>query len=191
MDLPRPAGKEKVAYSGRIFKIVRQPMKIGGKIIEFEKARRSPGTRLIVIKDDKILVIKEYRIELKDYDYRMPGGKVFDTLEEYQAALDNGLDIGKAAIKAAKKECLEEAGIIAKDIDHHCTTKAGATVEWDLYYFIVRDFDVTGQSLEEGEIIETEWKNLEEIKKMCLNNSIKEDRTVGVLLRFLEVYRNN
>jgi len=31
----------------------------------------------------KILLSREYRSELDRYDYRLPGGKVFDTLAEY------------------------------------------------------------------------------------------------------------
>ncbi len=43
----------------------------------FETAVRSPGVRLIIVKDNQMLITKEFRGELDDYDYRLPGGKVF------------------------------------------------------------------------------------------------------------------
>jgi hypothetical protein len=38
-------------------------------------------------------------------DYRLPGGKVFDTLKEYNEHKD---DIEKYALLSAKRECEEE-----------------------------------------------------------------------------------
>jgi len=52
-----------------------------------EFARRSPGTRLIIEKGDKIILSREFRHELGSYDYRLPGGKVYDSLDEYNKAL--------------------------------------------------------------------------------------------------------
>jgi len=180
-----PTGKEVIIYKGSLFEIVRKTFKIRNKEVVFEIARRPPGTRLIIIKNKKMLLSKEFRVELNDYDYRLPGGKVFNTLEEYKNALSNK-DILPFAIKAAKKECSEEVGIIANDLRHFQTAKAGANVEWDLFYFIVDNFKKSKkQKLETGEVIYPKWKNFKEVKEMCLNNKIKEDRTVGVLLKFL------
>jgi len=60
-------------------------------------------------------------------------------------------------------------------------------VERDLYYFIVDQFTANeqGQELEADEDITIERKTREEVKKLCLSGAIKEDRTVGVLLRLL------
>ena len=42
-----------------------------------------------------------------------------------------------------------------------------------------------GQELEEGEDITVERKTREEVKELCLQGEIREERTVGVLFRFL------
>lgn len=185
MNIPDSSGKEEVLFESRIFEIVNQPMKIGKEIKKWEFARRSPGTRLIIVKNKKLLLTKEFRSELKDYDYRLPGGKVFDTLKEYKEALEKKKDILKCATEAAKKECLEETGLKVKNIRYFQTAIAGATVVWDLFYFIVDDFEESSKKSEDGEVIFPEWKTFEDAKKMCLENKIKEDRSVGVLLRFL------
>lgn len=178
------SGPEKIIYEGKIFQVVEQPMTYNGHNKTFELARRSPGTRLIIIKDNRILITKEFRSEHGKTDYRLPGGKVFDSLEEYKKYLND--DLLPFAEIAAKKECLEETGLIPKNIKHFSTSKAGATIEWDLYYFIVDDFEINleGQRLETGEDIEIEWKTFEEVKKLCTQGLINEDRTIGVLFKF-------
>ena len=181
----KPIGKEQILFEGKTFEIINQPFKAGGKLKNLEIARRSPGVRLIILKNNKILLTKEYRVELKNYDYRLPGGKVFDTLEEYKKALKSKTDILKFAIEAAKKECLEETGLIVKKIKHYHTSHAGQTIVWDLFYFIVYDFEKSRQNLEFGEVIHPEWKTFDEVKDFCFNNKIKEDRSVGILLKFL------
>lgn len=143
--------------------------------------------RLIIVKDNRMLLIKEYRYELNDYDYRLPGGKVFDSLKEYKNALKINIDINKCAIKAAKKECIEETGLIAKKIKFLRKANAGLTVFWDLLYFIVDKFsrNQNGQELEYAEEIYPEWKTFDEVKKLCLNDKIKEYRGVGVILSYI------
>ena len=149
---------------------------------------RAGGKRGIIVKDNSILITKEYRTELDDYDYRLPGGKVFDTLEDYKNAIKNDSDLLECAIHAAKKECIEETGLIADQLDLFKISKAGATVEWDLYYFITYNpvENENGQMLEAGEIIKPDWYSFEEVRQLCLDGKIKEDRTLGVLLTFLE-----
>ena len=193
MDVPKVAGDEKIVYSGRIFEILKQPMKIGAKVVDFEIVRRSPGVRLLVVRDGNILLVKEFRAEHEGFDYRLPGGKVFDSLKDYKKTLDGGKDILKYAVEAARKECLEETGISVKMIEHVHTARCGASVSWDMYYFLVDDFDEKedGQNLEDGEVIYPEWKTFDEAKQLCLKGDVKEDRTVGVLLRFLLGWRKD
>ena len=186
MKKPIFSGKEDIKFEGKTFQIISQPWNLGAKIKNLERARRSPGVRLIIVKNNKLLLTKEYRLELNDYDYRLPGGKVFDSLEEYKKALNSGKDMLLYAIEAAKKECLEETGLIVKKIRHFQTTQAGQSIVWDLYYFIAEDFEENknGQKLEFDEEIHPEWKTFREIRDLCLKNEIREDRSLGVIFRF-------
>lgn len=176
---------ERITHKGNILEVVQKDIDVGGKTKTFEYARRSPGVRLIVPKDSKILLTKEFRHELNAYDYRLPGGKVFDSLDEYNKALSEGVDITVNAKAAAIKEAGEEAGIEATDLSLFHTSICGATVIWDLYYFVVNIFTQTNQNLEEGENIITELFTSEEVKRMCLDGRISEERSALVLLRFL------
>jgi 8-oxo-dGTP pyrophosphatase MutT (NUDIX family) len=181
-------GPEEIVYKGQIFEVVKQPMRAGDKKEVFEIARRSPGVRLLVIKDNKMLISHEFRTELNDYDYRLPGGKVFDTLEEYHG--NSIKNILYFSIEAAERECREETGLLVKNIKHFSTAHSGSTIVWDLFYFIIDDFEESenGQELEAGEVIHTEWKTFDQVKELCKDGHIREDRSVGVLFKFFLQY---
>jgi 8-oxo-dGTP pyrophosphatase MutT (NUDIX family) len=144
-----------------------------------------PGVRLLIVKDDKVLITKEYRYELNEVDYRLPGGKVFDRLNEYVDSLNSGKEILESAIDAAKIEAIEETGLRVKDLELIKISKAGATVEWDLYYFLIKDFEVEKQELGLGENIEVNWYSFDDVKTLCLGGKVSEDRTLGVLLSYV------
>ena len=42
------AHKEEIRYKGKLFEVVSEPVEIEGKMVQFEKVRRSPGVRLIM-----------------------------------------------------------------------------------------------------------------------------------------------
>src|SRR4030043_137438 len=97
-SIPIPNGPEILNYRGQIFYLVTQPMLIGSREFEFEKVRRPPGVRLIIKSTSgKILLTREFRNETGNWDFRLPGGKVFDSIVEYDSALRDGQDIGALA----------------------------------------------------------------------------------------------
>lgn len=175
--------KTKTLFKWRIIEVIEKDIDWR----KFEIARRSPWIRLIIRDWNKILLTKEYRHEHDGYDYRLPGGKVFDTLEEFNEKINDNENINIYAEKAARNECKQETWLIPKGIEHITTSKAGATIERDLHYFLVNSFENNEwwQELEDGEKITTEWMSLEEAKQLCLDWSIKEDRSVWILLKHI------
>lgn len=189
MSKATPIGPEEIVFSGKMLEVVHQKMDLGGKEVTFERARRAPGVRLIIPSHDhsSFLITKEHRTEVGGDDYRLPGGKVFDTLEEYRTARERGVDMQTAATEAAKRELLEETGMTATSYTLLTTSHAGATVEWDLYYFLVGGAKKTesGQELEAGEEIEVLWLPKDEVRSLCMHGNMREDRSVAALLRYL------
>ncbi len=172
--------KEEIVFEGKIGEVVyfTQP---DGRV--FEQYRRPPGTRLIIVSpENKILITREHRAETGNVDYRLPGGKVYDTLEQYNQ--NRSGDIKAAAVEGAVREAREECGIEIRDPKLITIAKAGATVEWDLYYYIVRDYSelAEGQSLEHVEDIEVTWLSPAEILQAIELGQMQEWRSVGVLL---------
>lgn len=54
-------------------------------------------------------------------------------------------DIVEEAKKAATREAREEAGVMIQNPELIHSSHCGANVEWDLYYFLVTEFDDTGE----------------------------------------------
>jgi len=178
---------EEIIAKGRLFELVHLPQPDGRK---FEVARRAPGVRLIIADTDtrKLLLTKEFRRELQDYDYRLPGGKVFDSLAEFEEFRQTGRDILEPAAAKAKAEAQEEAGMAVKDVKFFKKSTLGATVEWDLYVFEAANWaeHEDGQALEEGEQVEdVSWYHFEEVERMILEGQMQEERIALILLQWL------
>lgn len=192
IGVDRNKTNETVFAKGKLFELVhlKQP---DGRV--FEVARRAPGVRLIISdkENKKILLTKEFRQELGGWDYRLPGGKVFDTLDEYEAHRAEGDDILPAAINKAKNEAEEEAGIEVHGLQLFKKSTLGATVEWDLFVFDVTDWNEhqLGQQLEHGEtIVADNWFSYKEVKNMILTGEMKEERIALILLQWISYQEN-
>ena len=184
--------EKEIVYKGDLFELRSKVVfsEKSNSIRIFEKAHRPPGVRMLFRKGDKILLSREFRTELMDWDYRLPGGKVFDDFSSYSNVLFNEVKLYQKIIEAVNIESKQEVGLIPNldTIKLLYKSIAGSSVIWDLYYFEILDFEnsIFGQDLEEDERIDKPiWLSFDEVKQMCLNEKISEDRTVAVLLRYI------
>lgn len=178
---------EIVVATGTIFELV-QVEQLDGRV--FETARRAPGVRIIIADTDKkkILLTKEFRRELGGYDYRLPGGKVFDTLAEYSQFRETGADMKQAVMNKARQESIEETGIVIDELDVTSKSTLGTTVEWDLFVTVTTKwhFAEDGQDLQVGEdIAADEWFDYEVAYKMALEGDMSEERVALLLMRWI------
>ncbi len=165
-------------------------------VIEGEKrnikrtmVRRPPGIRALIIDkhNKKILLSKEFRYELNGWDYRLPGGKVFDSLKDYKESIIRN-DVLEHVEATVPKEVLEEVGLVIHNPKLLKVSKDGAGVIWDLYYYEITDYEISqnGPQLEENELVDGYvWKDYKEIIELCVQHKIHEDRTVGMLLTYI------
>jgi ADP-ribose pyrophosphatase YjhB (NUDIX family) len=181
--------KEQVYATGKIFELVQIP-KADGRV--FEVARRAPGVRLIVFDktNRKILLTREHRWELDSWDYRLPGGKVFDSIKEYEVFRKSGEAILDTAAQKAKEEAAEEAGMDIAKVKLFKKSMLGATVEWDLYIFEAAEWQPhkNGQNLKEDERqgIDVGWYGYDHVQKMILNGDMQEERVALILLQWID-----
>lgn len=178
---------EEIFAKGKLFELVHVKQD-DGRV--FEIARRAPGVRLIIADktEQKVLLTREYRQELGEWDCRLPGGKVFDSLEDYEAHRASGDDILDAAKAQAINEAQQEAGVEIAELELYKKSVLGATVEWDLYVFEATDWQLSvhGQELEVGEKIEADnWVSFDDAKQMILNGQMLEERIGLILLQWL------
>lgn len=182
-----------IVFRGKIFETV-QITQPDGRV--FEVARRAPGVRLIIADKaaKKVLLTREHRWELNDWDYRLPGGKVFDTLADFETFRQSGKDIADAAAAKAQEEAAEEAGMQVDSVELYKKSMLGATVEWDLYIFEATQWQPhqDGQSLKEDERrgIDVQLYDYAEVKNMILGGQMQEERVALILLQWLESQPN-
>ncbi|MFA4975123.1 MAG: NUDIX domain-containing protein [Candidatus Paceibacterota bacterium] len=191
MEIEKPSfefRKEKIKYQGEIIEVVQETFFSNDKEINLEKGRRSPGVRLIIeAPDGKFLISKEERPRF-GLDYRLPGGKVFNSLSEFNEFLKSKKDLKEIlekAKEAAINEAKEEVGINPTEMEEFYISHCGGSFEWDLHYFIVKKYEEVGQSLEEHEKIEPTVLSKEELLEIIFSGQMKEDRSVAVLLKYL------
>jgi ADP-ribose pyrophosphatase len=172
-------------YKGRIIGVELEEKKINEKIIKFEKAIRSPGVRIIAYKGNQILLTREFRYELNDWDYRLAGGKVVDTLEEYLPIREDSSKLNETIEEAVRREAKEELGLEIKNMKLLKKSTCGATIEWDLYYYSTNDFIEHENNPDTGEQIEKVWVSSDEAQEMCKDGRISEERSAIALLNFI------
>jgi 8-oxo-dGTP pyrophosphatase MutT (NUDIX family) len=172
------------AWRGNFFVVERHPTK------GWERTVRPPGVRLILSDDSgRIMITEEFRSSLGRKDFRLPGGKVFDTLDPYLAVRSDEAALREAVLKAAQLEAKQETGVDdIHDLAIYAKSDAGASVGWDLYYLTGRIAARSEQELEEDEAvhgIEVHFFSPDEVRAMIVDGRISEDRTAGVLSRYL------
>lgn len=192
----RDLGNHRVQFSSRLFDIMNHEVLFSDGVVKtFEYVERSPGVRTLVSDGEAILVTKEWREELGKWDIRLPGGKLFENVNDYKSFKEKKLDssdVIREARNAAHKETLEEAGMNLNidefELEH--ISKCGASVHWDLFYFSVRvDKRVSERRsvvTSENEMILNLWLSYAEVEKLCLTGTVSEDRTSNFLLKFLQ-----
>lgn len=171
-----------------MIEVVHETVISNGTELVLEKGRRAPGVRLLIkTPSGGFLITKEERHSI-GLDYRLPGGKVFDSLSEYNEFLkgeNNSEKILEKAKETAIKEGIEEAGIKPIEMDLISISKCGGSFDWDLYYFVVNKYEEVGQKLEDHEKIETVQVSKDELYNLAISDQMKEDRSVAVVLKYL------
>lgn len=180
--------KEEIIFQGKMIEIVHETVSSNGKELVLEHGRRAPGVRLIIeAPDGGFIITKEERYGI-GMDYRLPGGKVFDSLIDYNNFLQdtkNTEEILEKAQEAVVREGMEEAGIKPLKMELLYVSHCGGSFEWDLYYFIIKEYQEVGQNPEEHEKIEVIKVSRDKLKELALSGEMNEDRTVAVILKYL------
>ncbi len=189
----RNIGTPVAEYRSRLFVIENYDVLFSDGVIKnFQRVERSPGVRTMITCGEEILVTREWREEIGGWDYRLPGGKMFETIASYKQFLQEHGEtlLPTRAQETAAREVQEETGItlFPSDLSMAQLSKCGSVISWDLYYFQVeiQKQDVAPSvTSSESEIVENVWVSRDDALKLCLQGVVSEDRTSSFLLKFL------
>ena len=158
-------------YDGKVFKITRDDVELcdGYKSIR-EVVHHNGGVVIVAEKDNKILMVQQYRYPTKETLYELPAGK-----------LDKS---GEDILSAAKRELEEETGYNAQSWEYlgFIWTSPGFCSE-KLHLFKATNLSFKGQHLDEGEILNYHAIEIEKVFEMIKTGEINDAKTICALMR--------
>ena len=174
MEFTEKTLSTKRVYDGKVVFVDYDDIETADGHKSFREVIRHPGGVVIVAeKDDKILLVKQFRYPLKSVSIELPAGK---------------LEYGENPDDAAKRELEEETGYVAKTWKSlgYIFTTPGICDE-KLYLYHAKDLTSTKPNPDEGEILQPLEYNIEEVFTMIKNGEINDSKTLCALLRAFKI----
>lgn len=172
MNFEEKTLQKNTIYSGRILNLRKDSVLLpDGNTGVREIIEHSGGCAVLCEKDDKILMVKQFRYAYREEVWEIPAGKV---------------NAGENPLETAFRELEEEGGVKADKMELLFTVypSPGYTSE------IIRIYRATGltesrQHLDEDEFLSACWIEKPRLKKMIDSGEIKDSKTLIALLKVL------
>lgn len=158
-------------YSGKVFKITHDEVELCNGYKSFrDVVHHSGGVVIVAEKDEKLLMVQQFRYATNEVLYELPAGK-----------LDKQ---GEDVLSAAKRELEEETGYNAEnweDLGFIWTTPGFCSEK--LYLFKASNLTFKGQHLDEGEVLNYLSIDKEKVFNMIKTGEINDAKTICALMR--------
>lgn len=158
-------------YKGIVFDVVKDKVELSnGLIRNREIVKHNGGVVILAEKDNKILMVKQYRYAVGQALYELPAGKLDKENEDI--------------LSAAKRELLEETGHSAKDwksLGFIFPTPGFCDEKLHLFYATNLTFDKPNP--DEGEIIEHFEVELNKVFEMIKSGEIVDSKSICALMK--------
>ncbi|MDI9509072.1 MAG: NUDIX hydrolase [Clostridiales bacterium] len=164
--------KRDLSFKGKIIDFYSDTILIDNdKKVTFDFVDHKGASAIIPVdKDDKILMVRQYRNAIDDYTLEIPAGC---------------LDLGEDNLTCAIRECEEETGYKPNNVKHLIdvhTTVAFSNELIKVYYS--NNLSKTSQNLDEDEYIDVEGHSIEELIEMIYQGKITDAKTIAGLLAY-------
>jgi ADP-ribose pyrophosphatase len=126
--------------------------------------RHAGSAVILVAEDNRILLVRQYRMPAKKYLWEIPAGR---------------LDPGETPLKAAKRELTEETGYRARTWKKLATWWASpGFLSEKMTLFLATDLTEGDADPMDDERIETRWFARSELDEMVRNGKIEDGKTL-------------
>ena len=168
MEFEEKTLSSEYVYKGKILNLRKDEIVLpDGKLSAREIVEHSGGSAILCVKDDKILLVKQFRYAYKKCIWEIPAGKI---------------NRGENPQDTACRELEEECGIKAAKVSLLCEIypSPGYTEE------IIRLYRAEGLALaekhfDEDEFVESFWFDVSKAKEMVRSGEIKDAKTIIAL----------
>ena len=171
MNLQEKKLNSKTIYSGKIVTLEIDEVELpDGKTSYRECVRHSGGASVLLIKEGKVLLVRQFRYLYGKPIYEIPAGK---------------LNVGEDPQIAAARELEEETGFKA-ELSHLADIypTPGYTDEIIHVYFAEK-FEVTAQKLDDDEFLNYCFIDIDTVVKMIESGEIKDAKTIIAVYKYL------
>lgn len=158
-----------VIYEGKVIKVEKDTVVLpDGKETKREVVRHRGGAALLLIKEGKVLLERQFRYAYGEVVWEIPAGK---------------LEAGEKPESTAVRELEEEAGLKADEISLLCKIYPTPGYSDEIIYIYEVGAVSDGKTcFDEDERLTLEWVDLDVAYKMIKSGQIKDAKTVVALL---------
>ncbi len=172
MEFKEETLKKEYVYKGKILNLrVDDALLPNGKTAKREVVEHSGGSAILCEKDDKILLVKQFRYPYGEEIWEIPAGKV---------------NLGEDPETTAIRELEEEGGIkatkVVKLFDVYPTPAYDTEI---IRIYKAEEFEEGKVNLDEDEFLSSAWISKDDLKKMIRSGEIKDAKTLIALLSVL------
>lgn len=170
MEFTEKTINSQLIFDGRVVKLYKDKIELPtGQESYREVVKHSGGVVIFAKKEDKVLLVKQFRYPMKEVLYELPAGK---------------LEIGEDPFEAAKRELEEETGYCANkwtDLGYVYTSPGYSDEK--LYLYMAEDLEFTHCHPDEGEILQALEYSYDDVLKMIANGEINDAKTLCAIMR--------
>lgn len=157
---------ERKVYEGVVFDVIKKDVVVKDMIVNRDVVLSSGGVGVLVVKDGKILFVKQMRHTIDEVTLEIPAGK---------------LEVGEDPKCTGMRELNEEAGLEAEDlikISHFAPTPGYSNEKIWVFEAVNVSEAKERHEMDEDEDIELVWMDLEEAYQQVLNDQIVDGKTI-------------
>ncbi len=172
MNLKEKTIEKSYLYKGKILNVRKDLIELPNGVNAIrEVVEHSGGSAILCEKDDKVLLVKQYRYPYGKELYEIPAGK---------------LNPGETPEQTAIRELEEEGGVRAERVEKmfEVYPTPGYSNEIIRIYKAI-DVSKSKAHLDDDEFLTAEWIEKPTLKKMIENGEIKDGKTLIALMSIL------
>lgn len=171
MNLEEKQLSSKRIFEGKILSLYIDKIALpNGQSAERECVRHSAGAAVLLIKDNKVLLVKQYRYLYGREIYEIPAGKLND---------------GESAEDGARRELEEETGYRAKLVRYFDLYPSPGYTDEIIYVYYATEYEFVGQKLDEGEFLKCEFIEIDKVLNLIADGKICDAKTVSAIYKYL------
>ncbi len=163
--------KSEIIYTGRILQLEVATVELpDGSTSTRELIRHNGACAVLPVKDDKFIMVKQYRKALEAEILEIPAGK---------------LEAGEDPQLCAIRELKEETGYLAGQLEplHDLYMAAGYSSEV-IHIYLAENLTFSEASPDEDEFVYPVEMDMDEVYTMIVNGEIKDAKTVCAVLKY-------